>query len=643
MDSKSAHDRSITLISTTSGRSVWCPREYIPPGEVWDIAAAAQILNTDKIDIERPELLGRNKRLQKWWMKKAPNTEMLGGERMKVLETGVGAIPHHKSTILERFNNLWKPTPSISSSKLSSHENAMPNLILKDEDMATAKFTPSVEPSSGPSVCRGCAFSDPSRGNHHDKEVCRLAKSGSATTSLFDLGTQPGGGSLNPLAGPSLQRARFVHERAKGMMLAEDVLDPVASSRTKVVPTNVSKSRPTSQKHRRKRVWGWLSCCTKSNNECECDCDHQEQGNQASAGVQTLINMGSEESLVNITFANKPTSLPDLFKVGDEHTTSEFERLYKYKNTFENSTTTHSRDNNMAKRTNTPTKAVSGAISSAPPATAPDLFRFADEHETFEVDHEHEYAYAKDFENTKTRDLRENTVIRKNTELKLAIANSGSSAVPAPAFVLNRVQSSIPSEFRPGEGQNSFANRLEAIKLSRRAAEVSGADTFENVWAGTTRVQHAGGVSTTESEMEDSFVEVGTRVSDIKALQASPAAKGSHVRYLGLALQDAMDTKLPKLTEEETDRGLRSASKVDISSIVRPVRTTHSTPKTDVSTTRKSAHLTIPSSATPSVESKLETVPGSWPADDEEWSVDDEEFAESVREKPSPSKDLKKR
>ena len=55
MSSEAVEDRSIILISSTGEKSIWRPREYIPPDEVWDTVGAARILNAKSPKIEIPE------------------------------------------------------------------------------------------------------------------------------------------------------------------------------------------------------------------------------------------------------------------------------------------------------------------------------------------------------------------------------------------------------------------------------------------------------------------------------------------------------------------------------------------------------------------------------------------------------------
>ena len=269
MSSEAVEDRSIILISSTGEKSIWRPREYIPPDEVWDTVGAARILNAKSPKIEIPEEPRKikDRKKQRWWRKWWQ--KMAKPRRVQVLETGVDAFPTHRLTLLERVNDYWRPAqvsspPKSFSPKLGfSRYKESPKTRVAEGAITTAKLPPKFY------ECRGCLAGDPNGNVSHQRDTCKFPPSSSAATSLLELGTLPGGGALNPLAGPSTQKARFVHDRAKKFIAASEVPSPAASSK--------AKFKPRRRTERKKTDWSWLSCCIKSKNGCECD--NQGQGN----------------------------------------------------------------------------------------------------------------------------------------------------------------------------------------------------------------------------------------------------------------------------------------------------------------------------------------------------------------------------
>ncbi|KAH9212616.1 hypothetical protein DL95DRAFT_508759 [Leptodontidium sp. 2 PMI_412] len=581
------------------------------------------------------------------------------GKGTKVLETGVDAFTTHKPTLLERVNVSWRPVPpSVSSPKPRSPRIGLQSLVLKDKSKPKARTAAAGSTFSGPSrahKCRGCTSKDPNGDVRHDRDTCRLPPSSSAATSLLELGHRPGGGSLNPLAGPSMQRARFVHERAKDLISASEVPSPAASSRGKDRPRTKGEMDKV-KKDRTGTVCSWFSFCTKSKDGC--DCDNQGQGNLGRQVGETLINMSSEESLVNITFADSPVLPRVLFRIADEHETTEYEHEHEQQKTFEDTETDNSREDNMTKRKIEVGKPESSATAAAAPVPAP---------------------------------------------------------IPVPA----------PSQPRDREPELSLAQRLKAMKDKHDAADKSGARAEEDIWGGERRVQGPGGILRGESEVESGFVEVDIPASNIKETKILPGiASSSRVRYLGLALQDAMETPLPKPTEGDITRALggmeisnalsggaefngtrsspastqgsatnnaartgqASASPVPLSGRTRSAPLSQPASSASPSTGQPSKNNTSNDTAGPSRSLPIQikkpgkacdlnesffkvgpqdtgypdldssatssnfgfhptipTMPGSWPEDDSEWLDDKDEFEAALREKSDSSKSVKKR
>ncbi|KAH7330248.1 hypothetical protein BKA65DRAFT_554237 [Rhexocercosporidium sp. MPI-PUGE-AT-0058] len=660
-------DKSIVLTSTAGDKSTWRPREYIPPNEVWDTVTGARILNTDSTELLSPkeENKQKKKEAQRWWRKKPLDIAMTKRKGMKVLETGVDPFPTHKYTLLERVNDFWRPVlPSGSSPKPRSPRIGFPSLVLKDKSTAqvrAAAVGPAFSDPSKPHNARVCMSKALNEDVRHDKDTCQSPPSSSNATSLLELGTQLGGEPLNPLAGPSMQRARFVHERAKDLISVSEVPFPAPPSKKQSKPKTKTKreDKVKVRKERKTTGWRWFSCCTKSKDEC--DCDNQEQGNLGSAAGETLINMSSEESLVNITFADSPILRPVLFRIADEHETTEMEHEHQHLKTFENTETTNSREDNMARR-------------------------------KIEV---------------------------KKPELSVTTAPAQvASPVPAPLLA--------PSQPRDRESELSLAQRLKAMKEKHGVADNSRAHTEEGIWGGERRVQGPGGILRGEREAEDGFVEVDIPASNIKETKTLPGvASGSRVRYLGLALQDAIETPLPKPTEEEIARsfggvhvsaassggqsfntkrpnpvsldgpatynagrtGQKSRSPTLSSGRTRSAPLTQPTFSTSASTSQPSqnsndttgpsrslptqikrqskahdmnesffkvrlqdhtdtGYPALDSSATSSdfgFKPALLTMHGSWPDNDSEWMEDKDEFEAALREKADSSKSVKKR
>ncbi|PVH87235.1 hypothetical protein DL98DRAFT_525959 [Cadophora sp. DSE1049] len=521
MPPKPVENRSIILTSTTGEKSIWRPREYISPGEVWDTVAAARILNAKTPKIEIPEEVGKNekKRKKKQWWRKVWQ-KMTKPRRMQVLETGVDTFPTHGPTLLEQVSDFWKPAPSSSPPKSFSPRLGFPTLVQKDKEKSKASaVAAAVANSSLPSrfhECRGCISGDPNGNVSHERDTCKLPPSSSEATSLLELGALPAGGSLNPLAGPSTQRARFVHDRAKGLIAPSEVPSPAASSKVQVKPkVRRRERRNTSENNRKKTDWSWLSCCMKSKNGC--DCDNQGQGNLGRMEGENLIRTKSEDSLVNITFDSRPNLSSALFRTADDDKTTEREYENQHKNTLEVTNTNNSRQHNMAKKKIEVAKAGPASPTSAPPV-----------------------------------------------------------APAAPVLTLSTARPESPDRLPT----LSLAQRLKALK--EKHASQSG-DAFENVWegGGVGRVQGPAGIMRGESEVETGFIEVEIlALNNTDPKTSYVVAGGSRVRYLPLALEDAINTALPKPTKEDIAHALGGNSNSDASSTGGSFKTARSTAST---------------------------------------------------------------
>ncbi|KAG4435748.1 hypothetical protein IFR05_008762 [Cadophora sp. M221] len=347
-------------------------------------------------------------------------------------------------------------------------------------------------------------------------------------------------------------------------------------------------------------------------------------------------------------------------------------------------------------------------------------FRIADEHETIEIEHEHEQQ--EPFEDTKTSHSREDSMARRKVEVAKQESSVPAAAAPIPA----PIPVPAPSQPRDREPESSLAQRLKVMKEKHNAADKFGARAEDEIWGGERRVQGPGGILRGESEAEDGFVEVDIPASNIKETRTLPGvASGSRVRYLGLALQDAMETPLPKPTEEGISRdlggmaisnalpggrpsnGIRSSPASAHGPATNPSRTGQTSASTASPSGRtRSAPLSQPSSSTsaspsqsfknnPSIDTTspsrslpiqirqpskaldmndsffkvspqnyrdtfypaldssatssafgfhptIPTMPGSWPDDDSEWLEGKDEFEAALREKADSSKSAKK-
>ena len=512
MSSEAAEDRSIILVSSTGEKSIWRPREYIPPDDVWDTVAAAKILNakTPQIEIlEEPRKIKERKK-QRWWRKWWE--KMARPKRVQVLETGVDTFPTHRPTLLERAIDYWRPAQVSSPHKSFSPRLGFPsNQQIPKTRAVEAVVTTDRLPSKF-QECREYLSGDPNRHVSHQKDTCKLPPSSSAATSLLGLGTLTGDGALNPLAGPSTQRVKFVHDRAKEMIAASEVPSSAASSKAKF------KSRRRTE--RKKTHWSWLSCCMKSKNGCECD--NQGQGNLGRMEGENLIRMNSEDSLVNITFGDRPDMSPISFEVAGDGDRTSLEPD-KHKITLEVTDNNISRQHNMAKYKIEVTKAGSASSSSASP-----------------------------------------------------------SAPAAPVLTRSTAHRARP-ESPDQDSKLSLAERLKAIK--EKHASTLGASTLgddlEDVWnsGGEGRVQGPAGTMRGESEVENGFVEVEVPDSNNTDPTTSDVLPcGSRARYLPAALEDAIKTELPKPRKKENARALGGSS--DASSTGGSFKTARSTAST---------------------------------------------------------------
>ncbi|KAH7403392.1 hypothetical protein BKA64DRAFT_448825 [Cadophora sp. MPI-SDFR-AT-0126] len=493
MSPKRVEDRSIILTSTTGEKSIWRPRENIPSDEVRDTVAAARILNAKTPKIKDPEASGKSDKKRKkeqWWRKLWE--KMTKQRKVQVLETGVDTFPAHKPTLLERVIEFWKPVPGSSPPQYFSSRLDFPASGPKDKERpkdraaaAAAATTRSRLPSKFHEFT-GYMSSDLSKNMSREKDICKLPLSSSAATSLLELGTLPGGGALNPLAGPSTQRARSVHDRAKGLIASSEVPSPAASSKVQMKPQRRRDGKNTIETHKKEPNWGWLSCCTKSENEC--DCDNHGQVNQGRVDGECLIKMSSEDSLVNVTFDDKPILSPDLFKIADIDKITDLEDENQHKNTFEVTKVNNSRQHNMVKGKIEVAKAGSVKSTSVP------------------------------------------------------------SAVPA-APVLTPFTARPQSPDRVPA--LSLAQRLKALK-EKHASKSGNTFEIVWEGGGQGRVQGPAGTMRGESEVENGFVEVDIPASNNTDPKTSHVvAAGSRVRYLPAALEDAIKTELPKPTKEE--------------------------------------------------------------------------------------------
>ncbi|XMA11377.1 hypothetical protein WAI453_004168 [Rhynchosporium graminicola] len=681
MDPQLAQDRSIVLTSTTGEKSNWCPREHIPMNQVWDSATAAHILNEEFVKTKRPRESGKNRKELKWWKKKLSYSQMFSKRTMSDLETPVDTPPSHQSALRKCFNSIWRPADESEAAIPRSQSIGFPSLAVKNEDEGTSIAAADiVAASGGPSMRRSCISKHTNENLNNERVVCRRGSPRSAATSLYELANQPGGGSLDPLAGPSTQRSRFIYERAQGMMSAEGMPPPIVSFRRKIKSANGSNQKDRNQSDKAKRGWKWLYCCSKANNES--DCENQGQGNLTSAAEQTLINMSFVESLVNITFANGATSRPALLKFGDVYVIVKSVQEHEHVENLEITDITkleQSTEIEMVRLILEPRKADTNSNG---------FYKFADEHET--VEFEHDDTDKTRFENSKTENLKE---LDMTLHKGLSKANSRSNFT---AILASRplARALAPSAPRLGEAELSLGRRLKAMTLRHGASAKSGGLTHENVWKAEARGQ---GVAEGEADVECDFVKVQIPASDMVAPKRSPAATESRVRYLGLALQEAIDTNLPKPMEKEGSLRLHqvnnlhapSASGSDqttsansastsclnttayasyiLESVVHAFKSTPLIPARDITgpsqimpiETRKPGRITylyasffqVPNQgvaldkqdAPCGFESKSAplTMPESWPGEDE-WLTDDDAFEESKRERPIPSEECKK-
>ncbi|KAK0115364.1 hypothetical protein ONS96_013822 [Cadophora gregata f. sp. sojae] len=524
MPPKPIEDRSIVLTSTTGEKSIWRPREYIPPDEVWDTVATARILNVKTAEIETPEETRRKyknnkQKKQKWWRKLW--WKMMSPRRKKVLETGVDTFPGHSQTLLERVSDYWRPTSRVPPRRSSTPRLGNSTLVQMHKEnlrgKAAAASTTTQSLASKFYECRGCMSGGINENISHESNVCKLRPSSSATTLLREQGTVLVGGTLNPLADPSMQRARFVHDRARDLIAPSEVPSPMTSIKTNIKPERKGGRNKTVENNK-KIDWGWMSSFKKSKNRC--DCDIQSQGKLGRMDGETLTRMNSEDSLVNITFGNSFKMSPVLFEIAEDDKTTDLEAEHQCqrRKTLEVVKINSSRQYAMAKRKIDVVKTGSASITSAPPPATP----------------------------------------------------------AASVLTLSTTRPESPDRVPT----LSLAQRLKALRV--KYASKSG-DTFEDVWnAGTEgRVQGPAGTIRGESEVESGFVEVDLPASNNTDPKTSHViACSSRVQYLPAAMEDAINTELPKPMKEDITHTVGGISNSDASSVGGSFKTARSTPST---------------------------------------------------------------
>ncbi|CZT48285.1 uncharacterized protein RSE6_08959 [Rhynchosporium secalis] len=293
--------------------------------------------------------------------------------------------------------------------------------------------------------------------------------------------------------------------------------------------------------------------------------------------------MSFVESLVNITFANGATSRPALLKFGDVYVIVKSAQEHEHVKNLEITDITkleQSTEIEMVRLILEPRKADTNSNG---------FYKFADEHETMEFEHDDTDKIR--FENSKTENLKE---LDMTLHKGLSKANSRSTFT---AILASRplARALAPSAPRLGEAELSLGRRLKAMTLRHGASAESGGLTHENVWKAEARGQ---GVAEGEADVECDFVKVQIPASDVVAPKRSPAATESRVRYLGLALQEAIDTNLPKPMEKEGSLRLHQVNNLHAPSTSGSDQTTSANSASSKSlSTQGSAHIGQPFSS----------------------------------------------